>query len=419
MRVAHRLIGGSLLNIVGLVLSVIISFFMMPFMISSLGDRWYGVWTLVAEFLWYYGLLDFGLSSAVGRFLSQSVGRNDEEEIRHITSTAFYLTLILALIAVVATIIMILVAPVVVESKESLRVFRLLLIIMGINFAIEFPVRVFNAVLGANLRFDLSTLISIIKNIAIAVMVIFVLKSGYGVVAVGVVSVLGSLGDNLARIYFAFRVEKNLSLSLDDYVKARVRKLLDYSVYIFVGKIADVFRFKIDLFVISAFVKVDAVTHYFIGARLIDYFMQFMRTVIEVIGPVFSRDEGRKDFVAIRRNFLFVTKISTYLAVFFGGLGLLFGKPFIHRWVGPEYMDGYYVLLVLIIPGIFALLQNPSDHLLNNISEHKYIAGASFLEGIFNLILSLIFVTRFGLVGVALGTAIPMTIRYLLEPLYS
>ena len=70
-----KLIRGSAVKITNFVLSIAISFYLMPFLIRSLGDSTYGIWTLVGEFLGYYGLMDIGLSSAVSRFISRAVGR--------------------------------------------------------------------------------------------------------------------------------------------------------------------------------------------------------------------------------------------------------------------------------------------------------------------------------------------------------
>lgn len=418
MSTARRLIEGSLLNTLTLVIGVLISFFLMPYMVTSLGDRMYGVWTIVAEFLWYYGLLDFGLSSAIGRFLSRAIGGNDKQETRVVTATAFYLTLGLGILAMCATFIFTLGAGWFVKDPADLQVFRILLFIVGINFAFEFPVRVFNAVLGANLRFDIRNLISTIKNLSIPLLIVLAIKGGMGVIGVALVTFIASLGDSAARIYFAFKIEPSLSLAWKDVLPAKSRQLFGYSVYTFIGKIADILRFKIDLFVISSLIGLASVTHFFIGVRLLDYFMKFVSSAVEVIGPVFSRDEGKKDFTAIRRNLFFVSKISVYLSVFLGGVAIFIGRPFISRWMGSDYSDSYNVLLILIVPGILSLAQNPGEQLLYGISKHRFLALGGIIEGVANAALSIFLATRIGIFGVAVGTAVPMTIRYLIQPFY-
>ena len=71
----------------------------MPFVINSLGDRMYGFWTLIGTFLGYYGLIDFGLSSAVNRYISEAVGAQDSKKCNNIFNTALVLFSILGVIA--------------------------------------------------------------------------------------------------------------------------------------------------------------------------------------------------------------------------------------------------------------------------------------------------------------------------------
>jgi len=63
-RVTARLVKGSVLRILNLGTIVLVSFFMMPFVIGALGDRWYGLWIFAASIVGYYGFLDFGLKRA-------------------------------------------------------------------------------------------------------------------------------------------------------------------------------------------------------------------------------------------------------------------------------------------------------------------------------------------------------------------
>src|SRR5262245_7293697 len=100
-----QLVRGSLVKVGNLFLGIAISFFMMPFLIGHLGERMYGLWTLVGSILGYYGVMDLGLSSAVSRFISRAIGRRDPEDIKRTICTGFYLFLGLGLLCVLATLV--------------------------------------------------------------------------------------------------------------------------------------------------------------------------------------------------------------------------------------------------------------------------------------------------------------------------
>ena len=74
---AKKLAFGSMLGVANHFATIIIALFLMPFVVYSLGDRIYGFWTLASAFIGYYGLLDLGLSSAIGRFIAGAIGAGD------------------------------------------------------------------------------------------------------------------------------------------------------------------------------------------------------------------------------------------------------------------------------------------------------------------------------------------------------
>jgi O-antigen/teichoic acid export membrane protein len=53
------------------------------------------------------------------------------------------------------------------------------------------------------------------------------------------------------------------------------------------------------------------------------------------------------------------------------------------------------------------------------ISKHRFLALSTVIEGVVNLTLSILLARRYGIVGVALGTTIPMLItRTFVQPVY-
>jgi O-antigen/teichoic acid export membrane protein len=199
----------------------------------------------------------------------------------------------------------------------------------------------------------------------------------------------------------------------------RFKEFFDYSIYVFATQIADLLRFKVDSFVIAAYLGAAPVTVYFIAAQLVNYIITLMTNIYGMLTPVFSRYDGQKDLVNLREKFFLTTKISIFMSVLLCGSALIFGRPFIARWMGPTYDEVYPILVVLTVATGIALMQSPSISLLYATSRHRFYAYANSIEGVANLVLSLILVRHFGLLGVALGTAIPMVvIKVLVQPVY-
>ena len=91
------------------------------------------------------------------------------------------------------------------------------------------------------------------------------------------------------------------------------------------------------------------------------------------------------------------------------------GKSVIEAWVGPKYVSvSYPVLLVLLYPTTLMLAQSASGRTLWGMAKHRTWAWVVLAEGIANLILSIVLVRPYGIMGDAIGTAIPLTCSMIL-----
>lgn len=364
--------------------------------------------------------MDFGLNSAIQRFLSRAIGSKDHNEANKVINTALAIFTIIGFIALIFSFVIVLVVPLLIKNITETDLFRKIILILGLNFAIGFPLRVFSGILSANIRYDLSTAIELIKLALRTALIIVLLKAGHGIMALAFITLVADIGGYIANYFIVRHLYKYIVFSKTLIDKSLIKPLSGYSIYTFISQIADQLRFNIDNLVITIFIGLESVTLYSIASRLVSYFMQFIVRAIGMLAPLFSQYEAKGDYGSIREKFIITTKISGYLSMMVGGIIIIFGKPFIQRWVGTRYLDAYPVLLVLVIPVTLALMQNPSIQLLYGISKHKFFTISNSIEGIANLVLSVILVRKYGLIGVALGTAIPMIIiKLFVQPVYT
>ena len=419
MSLTDKLLKGSLTRMVNVFLQVVVTFIMTPIIIHALGDRMYGFWILVGTFMGYYGLLDLGLSSAVARYISRAVGQHDAEEANRVINTAFFIFSAIGMLALLLSLLAGLFCGLVMGDPNEILLFRKILVLMGLSMTIGFPMRVFGGILDANLRFDLTTYAAIARLLITNILIYFLLMNGHGVYAIAVVSFFAGLFEILLLVLFARRIFPELRLSLARYSQEMSKQLFGYSGKTFVAQLADILRFRLDAMVIASVLNVSLVTHYSVGARLIEYFSFFMTSAVGMMAPVFSQYEGQNDYAAIRRSLLLATKISIILSMFVGASVLIYGRAFIQRWMGTGFDDSYLVAAILCGGYILALMQVPSTGLLYGISKQQYLAFISICEGVANLVLSLVLVRTYGIYGVAMGTLIPMVLsKILLQPYF-
>ena len=405
---AKKLVRSSIIGQVSFVLRVSISLFMTPFMLSHLGDHNYGLWILVASFSSFYGLLDLGLVTAVQRYLSQALGRNDENEANIVFNTSLFVFSLIGVISLLFVVCVAFLAHLFVKNASDILLFQKIVLLMGVGLALNFPMRSFWAIFPSKLRWDISINLDILNVFVKTVLIIVFFKKGYGLWALAIINFAADLMNNALNVFFSLRILPCIKISIKYFKKERVKKFLSYSIFSFISKVSGIIKFSIDTFVVSAFVGLHAVAIYSITIRLLKYFIQIISRSTGLMTPLFSVYESTNNYDAIRKYFLFVIKISSIISLLIGGLLVILGQSFIQLWVGEKYLQAYRLILILVIPFSVSLMQLPLKQLLYGISKHKFLSIAQIIEAICNLILSLILVRFWGLKGVALGTAIPL-----------
>jgi O-antigen/teichoic acid export membrane protein len=416
---AKRLISGSALQAVNFGSQIVVAFFLTPFVIHSLGDRMYGFWTLVGAFIGYYGMLDLGLDAAVSRHLAGALGKGSTEECADLFSTALQLYTALGFVIVLVTVAMAFVSPFFVHNPQDAALFAKVILILGFSLGLSFPAKTFAGLLNAELRFDALALVDILTLLLRSTFVVIALLAGGRILALAWVTFICSLPGVAAYVLLSRRQCPWLRFKRQPWFGQSTKSLLSYGVYALVGNLSNQLRFNVDAFVIAAFVGLASVTHFRIAGLMATYFMSFMIALVTTIQPWFSRMDGAGDQNAIRRVFLLSTKLSICVASFIGFGLIAWGKSFIHCWVGTSYLDAYPCLVALVPGYIIALGQFPSISLMFGTSKHRFLALINSAEGVANLILSIWLAGKLGILGVALGTLIPMVlVKLTVQPIY-
>ncbi len=412
----RKLALGSGARVVHLLLLTGIGFVLSPYMIHMLGPEQYGLWALANAFVGYYSLLDLGLSGAVFTQMSLALGAGDHETGTQIYSTG--LSAFSALGGILVVLTLCLCAGVLLFHPDHATLLAVVILIVGIQTAISFPMRAPFGVLNAGSHFEITSLVLISSAVLRTVGIVLVLRAGMGVVALATVCMLSWIPGYL---FVTFAVHWRYPFipmrSLGKWHKPTANKLIRFGVPVLVGQVADRIRLQSDALIVSIFFGLRAVTHYNIATTLVMYYMDGITAIIGVLTPVLSLKMGSQDVDGMRQSLL----AGTRLAICSGGFmafGLVcWGKVFIVRWVGAEYADAYPVLVVLTAAMFIDLWQYTAVNGLYATLHQKTYAKINLSEAIANGILSLLLARRMGMVGIAVGTLIPsVLVRGLIQP---
>lgn len=407
----RQLLSGAAVRVLRFFSTLVLGFVTAGVLVTRLGAEAYGLWAALGAGMSFFLFLDLGISSALLRFLS---GPAKEQRRRQLLSTGVFLSL------GAATVVLVVAALVAVWGilPNAGRFAGLGSVALGLSVAaaLEIPLQVFQSALAAHFRFVAASCADLARLAA----------AGMGTAAVfsGVIGLSGMAwclaGGTLVALGVAMaanRQQIRSDVAWRFCHRDAATEILRYGLVTTAGRLGDFLRFRMDAWIVAAKLGFGPAGLYAIAIRLIEGLIEFMVSALSLLVPVFSASAG--DPASLRRRFFKATQVSLSAAFAAGGVTLLVARPLLNRWVGADSEVLFPVLVVLVAAVVTAVGQLPSVNLLYGISKHRTYVVANIVEGIANLTLTLFLCQRYGLMGVALGTAIPMIImKVVVQPWY-
>jgi O-antigen/teichoic acid export membrane protein len=414
---SRKVLSGSVLRLCNLVAAVAFALLLMPLMVHRLGDRIYGLWSLAAAFIGYYGLIDLGLSSAVSQYLCIALGKKDAVECRAVFKTALGIQSLLGCVALVVTAALAAATQWLCHDPGEAALFWKVIAVLGVTAALGFPARVYGGLLEAQLRFDIQSLLDLVGLILRSVLILGAMWAGHGLLALAWAMFLASIPVMVLQVLIARREAPWARIGSLSFDLKRTKGLFSYSIYSFVTSIGDVLRFQVDPVVIAGFVSIGAVTHYRVASVFMRYFINVITSSVGTFQQVSSQLYGSGNHDKLEQAFFFATKVSIWISVSVGFILIFWGRPFILHWMGAEYGDACLPMVVLSIAVFLDVSQFPSISLLYATFNHRFYTYLNLAEGIINLGVSVALARSYGIFGVALGTLIAaIVIRIAVQP---
>jgi O-antigen/teichoic acid export membrane protein len=389
--------------------NVIVGIFLSPFILHRLGDAAFGIWVLIFSVTGYYGVFDLGIRSSIVRYVSKYSATKDLEEVTGLINTALFSYSCAGALCLAITIA---------GSFYLDRIFhitpglqnqaRSVLLLVGASVALAFPLGMFGGILEGLQKFYINNWTIVVSTLLRASLIVVYLNRGYGLFTVALITVGLPFLASLVRAALAFH-SMPLKLSLAYVNRNSFRLMANYSSVTFMIIVAAQLRFKTDAVVIGTLLSSAAITYFYAGSRLVDYAGEVVSSLAQIFVPMSSQSDAAGNMDRLRKIFIAGNRACAFTIMPITAAFVILGKSIIQVWVGKKYVaQGYPVLLILIFPYTLMLIQAASSRILFGMGRHGKLAVVTLIEGVANLALSILLVRPYGIIGDALGTAIPL-----------
>lgn len=411
---------GTISQWLSMVVTIGLGLAVTPIIIRRLGNESYGLWGLVASFVGFYGLFDFGLSLAVSRYLGNAIGAKDIKEFNRVASTGKCLFSC-------ASLLVMLVAAIMIEPVQSIlnipveyaKQFGVLILLSATGVTISLVMAVYGGALLASEDFVPLSCIRTGGAIIRSLGSLLVVLAGKGVVGLAVVSVASGV---LEQVIIFLRCRKRLPqmrASFFGFEATMARTLLGFATASFVVIIAEVLRSKLDVMLVTRFGGLGQAGLYAVALVIFRYFFRAMAAVFQVAWARLNNLHGNGDLAELQVFFLRASHMAAACSVLVSGFLIGLAPWLIHIWLGDGYGESATVLRILLGGYFFEFATNPGIGSLYATARHRYYAAQTAVEAVASFTFAFILGSKFGMNGVALGIVVPIVVvKLTIQPWY-
>jgi O-antigen/teichoic acid export membrane protein len=391
-------------------LSILSAYILMPYTIRVLGNVEYGLWILITSATGYLSLLVLGAPMTSVRFLSKSIAEKDYQKVNEYIGGFAGLYLMLGLLCLLAGAIIYAIFPLVFNIPEASEdsVSRAMIIVV-FSVAASFIGQLPSAIFSAHQDFVLRNYVLASTIVLRFILTLALLTISPSIITVALVQAITIVIEFAVFWVVLHKTYPRISITVKRFEKSMLKEVLSFSVYVLILNLGLQLSYQTDALVIGAFQDPSQITFYTVANSITIYYMQFIIAIAAVVMPNATKlhTEGRLE--ELRGMFFKWSKLSLALTMAGGLFLLVFGGRFLGWWIGPEFEQASGTVLIILMLSFFILLpaRGVAQPLIMGIGDPKKPTLFFLAMAVANLVISLVLVKPIGIVGVAIGTAVP------------
>ena len=391
------------------VLGMLLALILMPKVLGTLGDSTYGTWVFISAIAGYFGLLNLGLGQTISRYVATHHAKGEADQVNRVVNVigAVYVAmsgLAISLAGVIAWLVPVL-WP---NCGVSVWELRWVIVILGINVAVSITGSVFGGVLIGRQRFDLERAFVFLSGLVRFGLTLLLLQKQSGLLILAVIFLATTLAENLGYMLCVWRLVPELRLGFRFLSRQTFRECFSFSAFAMLEAGSAMLIESTDCVVIGCVLGTEAIVPYCVAQRLCQYISKPLQAIASVCLPRSSELHAQGNTAELRALMARAVGLAWLLVMGFFIGASFFGPTLMATWVQKTYPHTQTILLVLLAGQLVGTPMRVVTSVLFGMGEVRRPSLIYVIEAIANVTLSLSLISGLGLVGVALGTVIPL-----------
>lgn len=403
---------GALISYMAIFLNIAISIVYTPWMIRQIGMSDYGLYSLVGTFISYF-IIDFGLSGAITRFIAKYRAEGDQQKVENMLglTTKVYLCIDAVIFFILFICYFFLKNIFTGLTADEVEKLKVLYVIAGTFSVLSFVWHPMNGAMMAYEYFVENKLMDMFHKVGTVMLIVVALLLHGGVYEL--VFITGAVGFLTSLFKFIiFKHKSHIHINWRYSERQEMKNLLSFSVWVFLTSMAQRFRLTMmptilgilanstEISIFALGMTIEAMT-YTLSSALNGLFLP------KVTRMLHSGDNGKQ----VTDLMIRVGRLQLYIiGLIIMGFWLV-GSEFLHLWVGDNFNNSYYVVLLLTVFNIVSLTQYIAGDVVYVENKVRYTATLTFVSSALSLLGALILAEYLGAIGCAIAFCIAMTLN--------
>lgn len=393
-------------NFISFGISLLISFFLSPYIVATIGVEANGFVTLANNFVGYAGLITVALNSLAGRYITISVTKGNHEEVNKYFTSVFYANILIAVfLSIVGVFVIIFLDKLINIPQALLADVQLLFIFLFLNCILSVVGSVFSVATFAKNMLYLESLRSIEANMARALCIIGLFSLRIPRVCyVGAGSLVSGIYVLIRNVRYTKKLLPKVEIKSKYFDIRAVLELISSGIWNTVNRLGQILINELDLLITNLFVDATAMGVLSLAKTVPNLIGSLMGSIVGVFSPNYTilyAQERYDELLAQIKQSMKIMGIVTNIPII---VLIVCGKDFFQCWQPTQNADMLHLLsllsiCVLIFSGGINCLYGIFT-VVNKIKANSLVVLAGGAVGTV-LVLLLVNVTDLGVYAVA------------------
>jgi O-antigen/teichoic acid export membrane protein len=378
--------------------------FLTPYLFRRLGLAGFGTWSVIFTISTVFDFLQVGFSTGVSKHVAELRALSRRAEVERVLGAAVLTLVGLGLVALLVSLAVAALARGLAAGGEA-EAFAVGMAVVGIATLIHCPLVAYAAALRGYQRFDLTNLALAVGIAVFSIGTMVAVEAGGGVVGVAVAYAAALVIEGLLYCLLLRRLDSSLRPRLRRSNRPTWRRVTGFSSYVLLAESMGFIGQRMDTVVISAIRSAAAAAPYAAALKLLSGLQSVTLPVVHLLMPMVSDLSAREREDEVSRRYRILVRAALQATLPVAAALAIFSQDVVDVWLGDTApSDTARIIVVLMLAGTVTLPTAPAAEVLIGLGRARTLGILAVLEGVANLLVSVVLVWKYGAIGAAVGT---------------